>query len=559
MDTANATVAAPAEPASPDEPTTTLAGPAPIVSTYSVPLTPEDIADAAEVRAATYARDTSTGGVCVADGMGLAIRVERGALVVEDGMGDQRRARRFDKATHGLSRLVVLGTTGLWTLDALHWCRRLGIGVLVLAPDGTAALASTPRHTDDARLRRVQALAPDLPVGLDIARRLIAAKVAGQSRVAGTRFDERTAADTLDALAAAAEVAGDLDEVRELEATAAALYWQTWAGRPETAPRFAGRDRRRVPAHWGRFEGRRSVLASTNSNRRAERPINAVLNYCYALVEAEATLACHAVGLDPGLGVVHLDARGRQSLALDVMEAVRPDVDAWVLDLLAARTFRKVEFVETPDGHCRLTAPLTHDLAETLPRWSQAVAPLVEHIAHTLGRAMAGNYQPRTPLTGRHGKAAAAAVKARKTAAAGVAQTTAARQRPAGRPARPAWSCPDCGGPVANRRRVRCDTCIAADPRQTPALRASRAAAISGRRRAEAEWEAAHPGAVFDPQRFAATIRPALAAVKLSAIVAACGVTKSTASSWRTGKTTPHVSHWPALAELAGVPLPASR
>jgi hypothetical protein len=30
-------------------------------------------------------------------------------------------ARRFDKATHSLSRLVVLGTTGLWTLPG--WSR----------------------------------------------------------------------------------------------------------------------------------------------------------------------------------------------------------------------------------------------------------------------------------------------------------------------------------------------------------------------------------------------------------------------------------------------------
>jgi hypothetical protein len=46
---------------------------------------------------------------------------------------------------------------------------------------------------------------------------------------------------------------------------------------------------------------------------------------------------------------------------------------------------------------------------------------------------------------------------------------------------------------------------------------------------------------VFNPDRFALVILPALGASKLSAIVAACGVTKSTPSSWRTGKTTPHV------------------
>ena len=91
--------------------------------------------------------------------MGARISVSRGALVVSDGMGGFRRERRFDKATHGLRRVVLLASTGLVTIDALHWCSRLGVGVIVLAPDGTARLTSTPRLTDDARLRRTQALA----------------------------------------------------------------------------------------------------------------------------------------------------------------------------------------------------------------------------------------------------------------------------------------------------------------------------------------------------------------------------------------------------------------
>ena len=49
------------------------------------------------------------------------------------------------------------------------------------------------------------------------------------------------------------------------------------------------------------------MLASAASNRKAERPVNAMLNYLYSLVEAEAILACQAVGLDSGLG------RGRQA------------------------------------------------------------------------------------------------------------------------------------------------------------------------------------------------------------------------------------------------------
>jgi hypothetical protein len=186
-----------------------------------------------------------------------------------------------------------------------------------------------------------------------------------------------------------------------------------------------------VPAHWSTFEGRRSVLASSSANRKAERPVNALLNYVFALLEAEAILACAAVGLDPGLGIVHNDARGRQSMALDIMEPVRPEAEAFVLDMLEGRTFRKAEFTETEHGHVRLRAPLTHELAETLPRWARSLAPIAEKVAHMLGHAMEGKYTPATPLTSAKLRSAQAVVKARKTEAIGRATRDAAKQRPA--------------------------------------------------------------------------------------------------------------------------------
>jgi hypothetical protein len=141
-------------------------------------LAPADIAESLAAIRDTYSRDTSSPGMCVADGMGLRLSVERGALVVTDGIGDHCRTRRFDQATHGLRRVVVMGTTGVVSIEALYWCSRLGIGVIVLALD--AQLASTPRLTDDARLRRTQALAASEPYGLDVARWLISRKLVGQ-------------------------------------------------------------------------------------------------------------------------------------------------------------------------------------------------------------------------------------------------------------------------------------------------------------------------------------------------------------------------------------------
>jgi CRISPR-associated protein Cas1 len=503
--------------------------------------------------AETYRRP-DLGGVCVADGFGVRVVVERGALEVHDGVGPHRRTRRYDRATHGLRRLVILDAAGIISLDAVRWCASLGVGVVVLGRDGAVELASTPRMTDDARLRRTQALALSEPYGLEVARWLISRKLIGQAGLVLRRFGEGETAEMIGDLALAVEDAATIDEIRQLEAFGAAAYFGAWSGRAECVPVFAASDRRRVPPHWSRYEGRRSVLASSSSNQKAERPVNAVLNYCYALVEAEAIFACQAVGLDPGLGLIHADARSRQSLALDLMEPVRAEVDGFVLDLVEQRTFRKTDFVETTDGHVRLRSPFTHELAETMPRWAQSLAPIAEHVAHAFGRAMDGKYQPVTPLTRGRTRAAQAVVKARKAAAITAATSTAGRQRPTARPAtRPTWTCPSCGAAVANHRHVRCEACIAADPRQAAEVRGRRGAAIAARKRALTEWDKANPGTVHDPEWFRRDILPRLASLKLSEIMEATGISKAFASQVRAGKFAPHVSTWPALANLVGL------
>jgi len=523
----------------------------PMAAPQSLTISPEDVAGTISTISATYARDTSRAGICVVDGMGSRVSVSRGALIVSDGVGEYRRERRFDKATHGLRRVVLLASTGLVTIDALHWCSRLGVGVVVLAPDGTPRLTSTPGLTDDARLRRTQALAPFEPYGLDVARWLMSRKIMGQGRNVLRRFGDAVTAETIGGLSLATEGVETVDELRQLEASAAALYFGAWSGRPECAPTFAAKDRRRIPPHWSRYEGRRSVLASAASNRKAERPVNAMLNYLYSLVEAEAILACQAVGLDPGLGIVHADARGRQSLALDLMEPVRPEVDGFVLDMVERRTFRKAEFTETSDGHVRLLAPLTHDLAETMPQWAESLGPIAEHVAHVFGKAMDGSYSAATPLTSRRHRDAQAVVKARKVEATRRAASGRSLQRPPVQPAALAlWTCPDCGGAVTNPRHVRCDACIAADPVQTPEIRGRRGAAIAARKRALSEWDKANLGTVYDPELFRREILPKLAGVKLSEIVEAAGCSKAYASDIRRGKWTPHVSTWGALGAL---------
>jgi hypothetical protein len=188
--------------------------------------------------------------------------------------------------------------------------------------------------------------------------------------------------------------------------------------------------------------------------------------------------------------------------------------------------------------------PLSHDVSVAMNAFGRAAAPYVEEVRNLLADGVETKIGRPTPLTRRQNRAGAAAVKARKALAAARAQADGSK--PSQRSTSSAWVCPDCGGAVTQRRRVRCDACIDRDPRQTLELRAKRAAAISARRQAEAAWE----GAGMDPEGFRSTILPGLATVKLSAIIQACGVSKGTASYWRSGKWTPHPSHWSKLAEL---------
>lgn len=569
------------------------------------PLDDDLIAAIAADLAAAYATDgqDSRSGVALVAGAGVKLSVRYGHLVVEDGLGSTRRTRRFprvppstaatavtdraadragstDRAgSERLSRLIVEAGSGYVTLDALEWCQATGVSVVGLDRDGEPAWSTFTRGPSDARLTRALAAAgmsDTDPVGIAIVTGLLRIKLTGQADLAGFKLGRPDLAGTVTELMASLELVGSVDEARQVEASAAALYWSAWSAPGAgvaTAPRLNPADRRKVPAGWAVYPGRRSQLGAEAANRRATHPTNAMLNYCHTLARVEATRALCRLGLDPSLGVLHRDMARRDSLACDLQEAVRPAVESYVLDLLAARTFKRADFLEGPAGEVRLGVSLRAELAATSTRWEREVAPYAEALRRVLTRCITEAGSSRSvplgtaPLTGAARKAAArdvterkAAARAAKSAASKVAMTAIRPRSRAGsrrRSQASLWSCPDCGREVTEARRVRCERCIAADPRQTPALRASRAQAISGRRQAEAGWNVHHPAGLTDPAWWEQTLCPALAGLPLPAIIAATGVAKSTASGWRSGRHVPHPMHWATLAGLAGVRLPA--
>ena len=319
-------------------------------------------------------------GVLVADGYGITLRVLYGKLHVEDGIASHRRRLVVDRAGSGLERLVLLGKTGSLTLEAIAWLRAIGAALVHLSPDGAVLAHSAPFGYDGHPIRRAQALAPVTGLDVTLARHLIAEKLDGQRKnLARLRVDD---VSTFDRVREALDGAATIEKVRICEAQAAALYWNAWSGIPL---RLRGRDLARMPAHWTRYASRASVL--TGAPRAATNPVNALLNYLYALLESESRLALLAAGLDPTLGVLHADQRNRDSFALDAMEPIRPAVDAFVLDTLEERILTSRDFVCLSNGVCRVRAPLTHELALSLGRWRLLLAPIVVHLAQAFRTA----------------------------------------------------------------------------------------------------------------------------------------------------------------------------
>jgi CRISPR-associated endonuclease Cas1 len=336
-------------------------------------------------------------GVVVVSGTGPAIRVDGNQLVIRDGPQETRPfTLTRAEASRRLRHVIVCGHAGGFiTFDALRWLRDTGVAFSQLDWDGAIVIASGPRGPDRPALRRSQALvcsgvAPSTAVAM--AREILHTKLKGQAEIARL-MGSADAGATINGLATAVVRETDGSKVLSVEARAASIYWKLWNDVPvrfaRRNPQRLGRNGRWRPGRsdlWLTFGPRASVL--TGKGFRATTPGNALLNYLYAVLETEMTVALLAVGLDPGIGIFHSDIDRRASLALDAIEAVRPYVDHWVFDYLSSSVFANRDFTELPDGEVRLTHPLNAHLAHTAALWRKACEPVADWLARSFGGAV---------------------------------------------------------------------------------------------------------------------------------------------------------------------------
>lgn len=98
-------------------------------------------------------------------------------------------------------------------------------------------------------------------------------------------------------------------------------------------------------------------------------PVNALLSFLYTLLAHDCAAALVAAGLDPQIGFLHQDRPGRASLALDLMEELRPLLaDRLALALLNRRQLTPRDFVTEAAGAVTLTEDARK---EVLAAWQE--------------------------------------------------------------------------------------------------------------------------------------------------------------------------------------------
>ena|ERR1700722_921547 len=488
---------------------------------------------------------TPRNGVLTLFGYGITIQVDRGHLILKDGIGSVRREVRLSRVGHRLRRVVVIGADGMVSLAALRWLADQNAAFVMLDRDGSVLATTGPVRPSDARLRRAQALAGKSGAALEIARELIGQKVAAQEKLARESLLDETTAKLIAQICPLISTAQSIEAVRLLEARAAHAYWSAWRILPINFPK---KDLHRVPDHWRTFGTRVSPL--TGSPRLAASPPNAILNYVYAILESEARLAVAALGLDPGLGVLHVDSQARDSLALDVMEPIRPQVDAYLLNWIRRETLKREWFFEERDGNCRLMGSFAIRLSETAPTWACAVAPVAESVSHTLWATI--------PTYRRRDRPATHLTQTTRREATGI--TTGP---PTKSPPRPESFCRNCGATIG-RGRSYCTTCSNAlnSAGLIKAAQLGRVASHTDRaenRRSEtqrrhatanAAWRTSELPAWLTKDFYTREIQPKLKEITLSTLASKLGISIMYAVQIRSRKRIPHPRHWHSLAQL---------
>jgi len=215
---------------------------------------------------------------------------------------------------HQLDGMILFGRVAASPF-LLGACGQAGVRVSMLTEHGRFLAAIQGFCPRNVLLRRQQyRLADELEASLSIAKPIVAAKIANlRTTLLRAARDQHDDSRSTLANAAVTRMADDartamqaqtLDELRGIEGESSASYFNAFNALLN-------------PSSNG-------FTFTTRSRRPPLDPINALLSFLYTLLAHDCRSACEAAGLDAAVGFLHRDRPGRPSLALDLMEALRP-------------------------------------------------------------------------------------------------------------------------------------------------------------------------------------------------------------------------------------------
>ena len=251
---------------------------------------------------------------------------------------------------------------------------------------------------------------------------------------------------------------------------------------------------------------------------------------------------------------MHTDTANRDSLALDVLEPVRPQVEDWLINWIMRELFRRADFFETATGNCRLMSHLCARLGETTPTWGKLVAPWAEYVARTLWASTSPSKSERrlsTPLTQQNRREAKGRVPLPEVS-----------------PPRPQRVCRSCGAMLGGKQVEYCAPCGVSVSRanmiglaqrgraafvNSEKSRARLSASQKRQNAARRGWLASSLPSWLTQSAYRERILPRLAQITVPTLAQTMDVTEPYAAEVRKGRHVPHPMHWQALAELVGI------
>jgi CRISPR-associated protein Cas1 len=267
------------------------------------------------------------------------LRKDGANIVVEVDGSERGRA-----PLHMIGGVMCFSRTGA-SPALLAACAEEGIALSFLSPNGKFLARVEGPRTGNVLLRRTQYRVSDDPQrAVPIVRGIVAAK-AGNQRTVIRRALRDHGVDMAESARAAVEEAerrltdvarrtlqaSDVAALRGIEGEAALVYFGVFDAM--------------IRAGDGAFAFR----------GRSRRPpldrINALLSFLYAMLGHDCRSALESVGLDPQVGFLHADRPGRASLALDLMEELRPVLaDRLAISLINRRQIGANDFLIEDGG-----------------------------------------------------------------------------------------------------------------------------------------------------------------------------------------------------------------